>query len=362
MQFTPFEEALRTTCAWFSENIETARKGPRKVTNKAALITGISGQDGSYLAELLVDKGYTVHGIIRRHAQLYLPNLTGIRDRVHLHYGDVQSQGRISQILQELKGFAHIEVYNLAAMSHVKVSFDVPDYVINVDGTGVLNVLEAIKGSGFMHKIRFYQASTSEMFGKVLQVPQTEETPFNPQSPYACAKVYGHWITKNYRESYDMFACSGILFNHESERRGPTFVTQKICNGVKGIANGTMKTIRLGNIKALRDWGYAKDYVYAMWLILQHDTPQDYVVATGEMHSVQEFVEAAFLERDMRITWNKTQTAGYDQHGEKRVHIDTTFFRPREVDELCGEIQKITRELGWEPSTRFKELVKIMMR
>jgi GDPmannose 4,6-dehydratase len=218
--------------------------------------------------------------------------------------------------------------------------------------------------SGFEHKIRFYQASTSEMFGEVLEIPQSEKTPFNPRSPYGCAKMYGHWITKNYRESYNMFACSGILFNHESERRGPTFVTQKVCNSVKQIADGTLDVMKIGNLDALRDWGYAKDYIKAMWLMLQSDTPDDYVVATGVMHSVREFIELAFLEKNLQIQWIKKDSQyeiGIDQHGVKRVMVDPELFRPSEVEQLCGNYQKIKQRLGWTPAIYFKELVHLMM-
>ena len=358
LSFTPFEVALKNTCDWFVENYNVARKG---VVEKkfAALITGVSGQDGSYLAELLVEKGYEVHGIIRRQSSIHLPNLTNVRHKIHLHYGDVQDKTGMFDILQKLKRFDRIEVYNLAAMSHVKVSFEIPEYTALADGIGVLNVLECIRESGFMHKIRFYQASTSEMFGKVLEVPQSETTPFRPQSPYGCAKVYAHWITRNYRESYDMFACSGILFNHESERRGPTFVTQKICNSVKQISRGEIETMHIGNIHAMRDWGYAKDYVRAMWLMLQHECATDYVVSTGEMHSVKEFIDLAFAQKKIIISWNGD--SGYDQDGIVRVVVDSKFFRPSEVDELCGNCDKIKNDLKWRPTVTFEKLVQTMM-
>ncbi len=317
---------------------------------KKALITGITGQDGSYLAELLLEKGYEVYGIIRRASTFNTHRLDPIYQdpheshaRLHLIYGDITDASSIYSILSEVKPD---EVYNLAAQSHVRVSFDIPEYTADTAALGVVRLLEAIHKLGFKNT-RFYQASSSEMFGKVQAVPQTEETPFYPRSPYAAAKVYGHWITKNYRESYGLFACSGILFNHESPRRGETFVTRKITRAVAHIQAGLQDKLYLGNLDAKRDWGYAKEYVEAMWLMLQQDEPDDYVVATNETHSVREFLEEAFSCASLK--W------------QDYVEIDPRYFRPAEVDLLIGDSSKAQKKLGWQAKTTFKELVKIMV-
>ncbi len=316
---------------------------------KKALITGITGQDGSYLADLLVAKGYEVHGIIRRAStfntaridHLYQdPHVNGVR--LFLHYGDLADSVNLTKLLYDLQPD---EVYNLGAQSHVRVSFDIPEYTADVTGVGTIRILEAIRESGV--KPRFYQASSSEMFGKVQEVPQKETTPFWPRSPYGCAKMFGHWATVNYRESYNLFACSGILFNHESPRRGETFVTRKISRAVAAIKLGLQKEIYLGNMDAKRDWGYAPEYVEGMWRMLQADEPDDYILATNETHTVKEFVEEAFSH------------AGLDW--EKYVKYDARYERPAEVDLLIGDPAKAKRQLGWEPKVRFKELVQIMV-
>ena len=314
---------------------------------KKAFITGITGQDGSYLTELLLEKGYEVHGIVRRNSTIIRSRLEhlypGIKDeRLFLHYGDLNDGTNISRLLYKIKPD---EVYNLAAQSHVRISFDIPVYTTDVTATGVVRILEAIRDSGL--KTKFYQASSSEMYGKVLEVPQNENTPFHPRSPYACAKVFAHHIAVNYRESYDMFVCSGILFNHESPRRGENFVTRKITQGVAEIKKGKRDKIILGNLESKRDWGYAKEYVEAMWLMLQQDEPDDYVIATGETHSVQEFLEEAFAVVD--LDW------------KDHVGFDERFMRPAEVDELIGDYSKAKEKLGWEPKTKFKELAKLMV-
>lgn len=316
---------------------------------KKALITGITGQDGSYLADLLVAKGYEVHGIIRRAStfntaridHLYQdPHVNGVR--LFLHYGDLADSVNLTKLLYELQPD---EVYNLGAQSHVRVSFDIPEYTSDVTGLGTIRILEAIRESGV--KPRFYQASSSEMYGKVQEVPQTENTPFWPRSPYGCAKVFGYWATVNYRESYGLFACNGILFNHESPRRGETFVTRKISRAVAAIKLGLQKDLYLGNMDAKRDWGYAPEYVEGMWRMLQADQPDDYVLATNETHTVQEFVEEAFGH------------AGLDWR--KHVKYDARYERPAEVDLLIGDPAKAKKQLGWEPKVRFKELVRIMV-
>lgn len=316
---------------------------------KKALITGITGQDGSYLAELLLEKGYEVHGLVRRASTINTSRIDHIYQDPHdenpkliLHYGDLEDSSSIYGLLSEIKPD---EIYNLGAQSHVKVSFDVPEYTGNTVALGVTRILEAIRRLGLNTK--FYQASSSEMFGKVQAVPQNEDTPFYPRSPYAVAKVYGHWITKNYRESYDMFACSGILFNHESPRRGETFVTRKITKAVANIKHGLQDKLYLGNMDAKRDWGYAKEYVEAMWLMLQQDKPDDYVIATNETHTVREFVQAAFDH--VGLDW------------EKYVEIDPRYFRPAEVDLLIGDPSKAKKVLNWQPKTTFNDLVKIMV-
>jgi GDPmannose 4,6-dehydratase len=318
---------------------------------KRALITGITGQDGSYLAELLLAKGYEVHGIIRRASSfntsridhLYAdPHVNGVR--FFLHYGDLADAVQMVKLLYELKPD---EIYNLGAQSHVRVSFDIPEYTGDVDGLGTLRILEAVREAGLVKNVRFYQASSSEMFGKVQEVPQTEKTPFWPRSPYACAKVYAYWLTVNYRESYRLHASNGILFNHESPRRGETFVTRKITRAAARIKLGLQKSLYLGNLDAKRDWGYAKEYVEMMWLMLQQDEPGDYVVATNETHSVREFCVEAFGL--LGLDW-----AQY-------VQFDSRYERPSEVDLLIGDPTKAKRQLGWEPKVRFKDLVKIMV-
>jgi GDPmannose 4,6-dehydratase len=316
---------------------------------KKALITGITGQDGSYLAELLLDKGYEVHGIIRRAStfntgridHLYKdPHINGVR--LFLHYGDIADSTNLIKLLYRVQPE---EVYHLAAQSHVRVSFDIPEYTGDVTGLSTIRILEAIRETG--SQARFYQASSSEMFGKVQEVPQRETTPFYPRSPYGAAKVYAYWATVNYRESYGAFACNGILFNHESPRRGETFVTRKITRAVARIKAGLDRKLYLGNLDAKRDWGYAKEYVEAMWLMLQQDEPDDYVVATGETHSVREFLEEAFSH--VQLDW------------QEHVEIDPKYYRPAEVDLLVGDAGKAKRKLGWEPKTTFKELTRLMV-
>jgi GDPmannose 4,6-dehydratase len=318
---------------------------------KKALITGITGQDGSYLAELLLAKGYEVHGIIRRASTFNTSRIDHLyRDpqvlgtKLFLHYGDLADSVQMVKLLYELQPD---EIYNLGAQSHVRVSFDIPEYTGDVDGLGAQRILEAVREAGLVKKVRFYQASSSEMFGKVQEVPQTEKTPFWPRSPYGCAKVYAYWLTVNYRESYDLHASNGILFNHESPRRGETFVTRKITRAATRIKLGLQDTLILGNLDAKRDWGYAKEYVEMMWLMLQQDKPDDYVVATNETHTVREFCEQAFGSLD--LDW------------EKYVKHDARYERPAEVELLIGDPAKARRQLGWEPKVRFKELVRIMV-
>ncbi len=309
---------------------------------KKALITGITGQDGSYLAELLLEKGYEVHGIMRRNSTFTTGRIEHIFDKIEMHYGDLADSSSLHRIVSTVQPD---EVYNLAAQSHVKVSFDVPEYTADVTGTGTLRLMEAIRTCA--PNAKFYQASSSEMFGKVLEVPQTEKTPFYPRSPYGAAKVYSYWITKNYRESYDMFACNGILFNHESPRRGETFVTRKITRAVAAIKAGKQDKLYLGNLDAKRDWGFAGDYVEAMWLMLQADKPDDYVVATNETHSVKEFCQIAF--KHVGLDW------------EKYVEVSEKYFRPAEVDLLIGDPAHAKKQLNWEPKVSFEELVKMMV-
>lgn len=308
-----------------------------------ALITGICGQDGSYLAELLLEKGHEVHGIIRRSSSFNTGRIDHIFDRLHLHHGDLTDASSIARLLHKV---APDEIYHLGAQSHVRVSFDTPEYTGDVTGLGTVRLLEAIHESGA--RPRFYQASSSEMFGKVRETPQTEKTPFYPRSPYGCAKVFAYWTTVNYRESYGIHASNGILFNHESPRRGETFVTRKIVRAAKRIKAGKQNTLRLGNVDAKRDWGYAKEYVEAMWLMLQQDKPDDYVIATGETHSVREFLEETF------------DYLGLDDW-HNYVEIDPKYFRPTEVDLLLGDPAKAKRQLGWEPKTTFKQLVRLMI-
>jgi len=333
---------------------------------KTALITGITGQDGSYLAELLLEKGYEVHGIIRRSSTFNTSRIDHIfqdpheiHKRLILHYGDISDASNISRLLEKIKPD---EIYHLAAQSHVRVSFDIPEYTGDVTGLGVLRILDAIRESGV--KTKFYQASSSEMFGLVQQVPQTEETPFYPRSPYGVAKVYGYWITKNYRESYNLFACNGILFNHESPRRGETFVTRKITRGLARIKLGMDDVLYMGNLDSKRDWGYAKDYVEGMWLMLQQDEPDDYVLATNEMHTVREFIEIAAKRLGFDLEWRgeEVNEVGVDKNtGKTIIEIDPVYFRPAEVDLLIGDPTKAKKQMGWEPKVKFNELVSIMV-
>lgn len=311
---------------------------------KHALVSGITGQDGSYLAELLIAKGYQVHGIIRRASTFNTGRIDHIYDNpaLTLHYGDLSDASGLARLLSKIQP---MEIYNLAAQSHVRVSFDCPEYTTDITATGTIRILEAIRETGL--KTRFYQASSSEMFGKVQEVPQSETTPFYPRSPYACAKLYAHWATVNYRESYGLHASSGILFNHESPRRGETFVTRKITRAVANILMGFQDVLHLGNLDAKRDWGYAKEYVEAMWLMLQMDEPDDYVIATGETHSIREFLDIAFGH------------VGFDW--EKYVKIDPRYFRPAEVDLLLGDYSKARNALRWEPKTKFEQLVRLMV-
>lgn len=341
---------------------------------KVALISGITGQDGSFLAEFLLQKGYEVHGILRRSSSfntgriehLYLDEW--VRDMklgrtINLHYGDMTDSSSLIRIIQQVKPD---EIYNLAAQSHVKVSFDVPEYTAEADAIGTLRMLEAVRILGLEKKTRIYQASTSELYGKVQEVPQSETTPFYPRSPYGVAKQYGFWITKNYRESYGMYAVNGILFNHESERRGETFVTRKITLAAARIHFGEQDKLYLGNIDSRRDWGYAKDYVECMWLMLQHDTPEDFVIATGEMHTVREFCTLAFAETGINLRWEGegVNEKGIDAAtGKVLIEVDPKFFRPAEVEQLLGNPTKAKTVLGWNPyKTTLAELVKIMVR
>ena len=332
---------------------------------KKAFITGITGQDGSYLAELLLQKGYEVHGMIRRSSSFNTGRINHIyRDpheagtRLFLHYGDLNDASSINRLLREVRPD---EIYNLGAQSHVRVSFDVPEYTGEVDALGTVRILEAIRETGL--KTRFYQASSSELYGKVVETPQSETTPFYPRSPYACAKAYAFYITLNYRESYDMFACNGILFNHESPRRGETFVTRKITRGAARIKLGVQDCLYLGNIEAKRDWGFAGDYVEGMWRMLQAERPDDYVIATGETHSVREFAELVFGRLGMPLVWQGegVQETGIDQKsGEVVIRIDPRYFRPAEVDLLLGDAAKAKAELGWQATTSFPALVDMM--
>nr|WP_309544590.1 GDP-mannose 4,6-dehydratase [Xianfuyuplasma coldseepsis] len=341
---------------------------------KTAFITGITGQDGSYLAEFLLEKGYEVHGVLRRASSfntgriehLYIDEL--IKDmhkerKLKLHYGDMTDSANLIRLIRDIKPD---EIYNLAAQSHVKVSFELPEYTAQTDAVGTLRILEAVKLLGYEKKTKIYQASTSELFGKVQEVPQTENTPFYPRSPYGVAKLYGYWITKNYREAYGMHSSNGILFNHESERRGETFVTRKITLAAARIAQGKQEKLYLGNLNAKRDWGYAKDYVECMWLILQQEEPDDYVIATGEMHTVREFCTLAFKYVGISLNW---EGEGVDEKGiddktnRVLVEVDPQYFRPTEVEQLLGDPTKARETLGWNPtSTSFSELVKLMVK
>ena len=327
---------------------------------KVALIPGISGQDGSYLAELLLEKGYEVHGIIRRASQINTPRIDLIYDSIHLHYGDLTDSTNLVRIIQQVQPD---EIYNLGAQSHVKVSFEIPEYTGQVDALGTLRILEAVRLLGMEKKTRIYQASTSEMFGKVQEIPQKETTPFYPRSPYGVAKLYGYWIVKNYRESYGLHASSGILFNHESPRRGETFVTRKITRGLSRISVGEQDILYLGNLNAKRDWGHAKDFVEAMWLMLQQDEADDYVIATGEQYSVREFVDEAAPYFGMKIEWmgEGLDEVGYDWNTKKAViKVNPKYFRPAEVETLLGDASKAKEKLGWEPKISFKQLVEDM--
>ena len=327
---------------------------------KVALITGITGQDGSYLAELLLEKGYEVHGIVRRSSLINTHRIDHIYPKLKLHYGDLTDATNIIGIIQKVQPD---EIYNLGAQSHVKVSFETPEYTAQVDGLGTLRVLEAVRLLGMEKKTRIYQASTSELYGEVQETPQSETTPFHPRSPYGVAKLYGYWIIKNYRESYGMHCSSGILFNHESPRRGETFVTRKITQGLSRISSGLQSSIELGNLNAKRDWGHAKDYVEAMWLMLQQDEPDDYVIATGQQYSVKEFIEEAAPLFGFNIEWmgEGLDEIGYDW-GMKRpvIKVNDRYFRPAEVESLLGDATKAKEKLGWEPKITFKELVEDM--
>ena len=327
---------------------------------KVALITGITGQDGSYLAELLLEKGYEVHGIIRRASLINTHRIDHIYNSITLHYGDLTDSTNLIRVIQKVKP---TEIYNLGAQSHVKVSFEIPEYTGQVDALGTLRILEAVRILGMENDVRVYQASTSELYGKVQEIPQTETTPFYPRSPYGVAKIYGYWIVKNYREAYGMYACTGILFNHESPRRGETFVTRKITRGLKAISEGKQNILQLGNLNALRDWGHAKDYVEAMWLMLQQDTPEDYVISTGKQYSVRKFVEKAAPYFGMEIAWEGEglDEVGYDTvSGNLVIAVNPKYFRPSEVETLLGDSTKAKQKLGWEPKINFDELVKEM--
>ena len=342
----------------------------RKTNMKTALITGITGQDGSYLSEFLLEKGYDVHGIIRRSSVDYRERIAHLEGKphFHLHYGDLSDSMGLIQVIGKVRPD---EIYNLAAQSHVQVSFDSPEFTADIDATGVLRVLEAVRACGLASTCRIYQASTSELYGKVEEVPQNENTPFHPYSPYAVAKLYGYWIVKEYREAYNMFCCSGILFNHESERRGETFVTRKITLAAARIAQSKQDKLYLGNLSSLRDWGYAKDYVECMWLILQHDQPEDFVIATGVQHSVREFCDLAFREVGITLRF---EGEGQDEKGicvagpahlvgKTIVEVSPDFYRPTDVVNLWGDPTKAKAELGWNPSkTTFEELVRLMVR
>ncbi len=330
---------------------------------KKALITGITGQDGSYLADLLLEKGYEVHGLVRRNSNYeYTPNIAHIRDRVHLHYGDLGDSANLRMIMMEVRPD---EVYNLAAQSHVHVSFELPEFTAEVDAVGVMRILEAVRMLNNVHPVKFYQASTSEMFGKVQQVPQNESTPFYPRSPYGVAKLYGHWITVNYRESYNLFACNGILFNHESPRRGETFVTRKITKGFSKIMNGGAAPVQLGNMDAMRDWGHARDFVEGMWLMLQQDTPDDYVLATGVQHSVRDFCTKTAAYYGKTVVWEgtgETEKGRDSVTGQVYFEVNPAFFRPADVNTLLGDSTKARQELGWDPKYNLDALVADMCR
>lgn len=337
------------------------------MSQKIALITGITGQDGAYLAEFLLKKGYVVHGIKRRASLFNTDRIDHLYQDPHvegpnliLHYGDLTDSTNLIRIIQKTQPD---EIYNLAAMSHVAVSFDTPEYTANADGVGTLRILEAIRILGLEKKTRFYQASTSELYGLVQEVPQKETTPFYPRSPYAVAKLYGYWITVNYREAYGLYACNGILFNHESPLRGETFVTRKITRALARIKLGLQKCLYLGNMDALRDWGHARDYVEMQWLMLQQDVPEDFVIATGVQYSVRQFVETAAHELGIEISWQGqgVDETGTDQHGNCIVKVDPRYFRPTEVETLLGDPSKAKTKLGWTPKTKFEDLVREMV-
>lgn len=336
---------------------------------KVALITGITGQDGSYLAEQLLEKGYIVHGMIRRSSSFNTGRIDHLyndpeilNSRLFLHYGDLTDSSNLNRMLEKV---APDEIYNLGAQSHVKVSFEVPEYTAEVDGVGTLRFLDAIKEVGLKKKTRFYQASTSELYGKVQEIPQTEKTPFYPRSPYGVAKLYGFWIIVNYREAYGLYACNGILFNHESPRRGETFVTRKITRAAARIVSGFQEKLTLGNLDAQRDWGYAPEYTEGMWRMLQQDEPQDFVLATNEMHTVREFTDLAFRELgvELEFTGSAENEKGVDRRtGKVLVEVSPSYYRPAEVELLIGDYSKAKEHLGWEPQTRFADLVKLMAR
>lgn len=337
---------------------------------KIALITGITGQDGSYLSEILLEKNYIVWGIVRRASSINTKRIDHLFDNTKfiLKYGDLSDTISIIEILNEIKinytDLERLEIYNLGAMSHVKVSFEVPEYTADINALGTLRILNAIKSLNLINITRFYQASTSEMYGKVVQVPQTENTPFYPRSPYGVSKLYGYWITKNYREAYNMYACSGILFNHESPRRGETFVTRKITKALGNIIKGKQDKLILGNLDAKRDWGHAKDYCMGMYLILQQEKPDDYVLSTNEYHTVREFIEKAFLCKDIVISWKGTglNEIGYDKNTNKEyIFVSEKYFRPTEVDELLGDSSKARLELNWIPNYTFDQLIEEMV-
>ena len=329
--------------------------------SKVALITGITGQDGSYLAELLLEKGYEVHGIVRRASLINTHRIDHIYEQIHLHYGDLTYAMSVTNLIKDIEPD---EIYNLGAQSHVKVSFEIPEYTAQVDGLGTLRVLEAVRLLGMEMKTRVYQASTSELYGLVQEVPQKETTPFYPRSPYGVAKLYGYWILKNYRESYGLHASTGILFNHESPRRGETFVTRKITRGLSRISVGEQECLYLGNLNAKRDWGHAKDYVEAMWLMLQQDEPDDYVIATGEQYSVKDFVDKAAPFFGFNIEWmgEGELEFGYDWNTKRKViSVDKKYFRPAEVESLLGDASKAKQKLGWEPKISFDQLIEDMV-
>ena len=334
---------------------------------KKALITGVTGQDGSYLAEFLLKKGYEVHGVMRRSSSFNTWRVNHLykdpheRDHFILHYGDMSDATNVIRLIKQIQPD---EIYNLAAQSHVKVSFETAEYTANCDGLGVLRVLEAVRLLDMIDNVKIYQASTSELFGKVIETPQTEKTPFYPRSPYGAAKLYAYWIIKNYREAYNMFACNGILFNHESQRRGQTFVTRKITMGLSKIKLGKQKKLYLGDIDTKRDWGYAPEYIESMWLMLQQDKPDDYVIATGETHTVREFIEEACKVLDIDLEWKGkgVDEVGIDRKtGKTIIEIDPIYFRPTDVQLLLGDASKAKKILGWEAKTKFKDLVKVMI-